>query len=558
MPPYTRPQLLEAFRIDHPELRNVDDNKLFAAIAVDHPDIAQGISELKTPTQVSDDRTAPRVAMDQTVETLKGLVTGPIMGLAGAVKEIPGLAKDVVTGDAMSATKKAGGLLSGAYDMVAKPVENITQNAAAYIAPDKFQAPSREQNEEAANVAGQNLGNLIAPKVVGGTVSRLKNAMTVPSVPQFTKTFAKSGDINFQKYAPGVLDELKASGPIDTVEEGLEALKKRHDVYEGGVKHYLDPHKNIPAEEYRSMIRNKAIQAIPETATRAERIRMLRLIDERIPKELTVGKIDTLRKESNARIRTANLNVTKGIAADVTTQAVEEALAGGARNAVSNILDTKGLGGGEAVRQLHGRIGTIMHGEDALLGKLNQAVGERAITPIERVKNKVSRITSEIPGVKTAAHWTGYEKYAQGAPMTIDEALKAAIKSHKSMPSEITSQLRATPGPHFQRMADRQPSMPVQGELSEMAPYDAGSPNLFEMDITGAPPQYPHGGLNFQLQPGIEQTPYKPAPVVNPMHEITPGGLSYPKTQTEIYLERLANRNPDIVSRLKSVRKLGR
>lgn len=45
--PYTRAELLTAVRTDHPEFKGVDDNKLFAAIAVDHPEIAKGISELQ-------------------------------------------------------------------------------------------------------------------------------------------------------------------------------------------------------------------------------------------------------------------------------------------------------------------------------------------------------------------------------------------------------------------------------------------------------------------------------------------------------------------------------
>ncbi len=34
---FERAQLLETFRTDHPELRKVDDDKLFAAISEDYP-----------------------------------------------------------------------------------------------------------------------------------------------------------------------------------------------------------------------------------------------------------------------------------------------------------------------------------------------------------------------------------------------------------------------------------------------------------------------------------------------------------------------------------------
>ena len=46
---YTRAQLLEAARTDHPQFRKIPDNELFAAIAQDHPDLAKGISELNAP-----------------------------------------------------------------------------------------------------------------------------------------------------------------------------------------------------------------------------------------------------------------------------------------------------------------------------------------------------------------------------------------------------------------------------------------------------------------------------------------------------------------------------
>ncbi len=57
--PYSRVELLQAVRTDHPEFKDVPDNKLFAAIAVDHPDLARGISELQAPPEAKKPSLSP-------------------------------------------------------------------------------------------------------------------------------------------------------------------------------------------------------------------------------------------------------------------------------------------------------------------------------------------------------------------------------------------------------------------------------------------------------------------------------------------------------------------
>src|SRR5439155_5733041 len=76
--PYTRKELLDAVRQDHPEFKDIDDNRLFAAIAVDHPDIAKGISEIQprpyeSPAYPSGTRTAAEVAQDQAANVITGI-----------------------------------------------------------------------------------------------------------------------------------------------------------------------------------------------------------------------------------------------------------------------------------------------------------------------------------------------------------------------------------------------------------------------------------------------------------------------------------------------------
>lgn len=44
--PYTRQDLINAFRAENPDAKDIPDNKIFAAIAQEDPELAQGISEL--------------------------------------------------------------------------------------------------------------------------------------------------------------------------------------------------------------------------------------------------------------------------------------------------------------------------------------------------------------------------------------------------------------------------------------------------------------------------------------------------------------------------------
>ncbi len=45
--PYSRAELISAFRAENPDAKDIPDNKIFAAIAVEDPDLAKGISELQ-------------------------------------------------------------------------------------------------------------------------------------------------------------------------------------------------------------------------------------------------------------------------------------------------------------------------------------------------------------------------------------------------------------------------------------------------------------------------------------------------------------------------------
>lgn len=200
--PYSRVQLLEALRTDHPEFRNVDDNKLFAALAVDHPDIAKGISELQAPVSgpQSDNRTAGEVALDQMDATSQPVrhplntlreVVGGIVSAAGN----PGKQLEMINGTvAPFATVAKGGaaLLADASKRFGEPTPEYRARAQEFPEAN----PSNLAWPEAAQSAGANLalttaGALPESPMVRGAV-KAGAAKVLPSVGDLRKMAASN------------------------------------------------------------------------------------------------------------------------------------------------------------------------------------------------------------------------------------------------------------------------------------------------------------------------------------------------------------------------------
>jgi hypothetical protein len=161
--PYTRAQLLAAYRQDHPGLASIDDNKLFAAIAVDSPEIAQGIDELHQPAYQSPrGDSAGMVASDQAASVLRG-----IPKVVTSLPQVPGMLFNAArgVGEALTGkgTERIGGLVEGAVE----PLKTIGQGALELARPGTTNAPPPGDPRwtQAAEAAGTNLAGTLATQI---------------------------------------------------------------------------------------------------------------------------------------------------------------------------------------------------------------------------------------------------------------------------------------------------------------------------------------------------------------------------------------------------------
>jgi hypothetical protein len=227
MAEYTRAQLLTAFRQDHPELANVKDNDLFAAIAQDSPELARGISELKQAAPVNempDERSAAGVAWDQTKKVVGGIGSGlaavPI-GIAGLAGTAAGVAKDTLMGDHMSAGKRIvdtgkamGSAVKGMAEDTLRPISGAI---AEVVAPGKYEPVTREENERAAHAAGENLGATVGGEIVGkaaGVAGRAAKTFNNPEALQLLAERAKAFRPSDVSLPGGISPTVRAANTV--------------------------------------------------------------------------------------------------------------------------------------------------------------------------------------------------------------------------------------------------------------------------------------------------------------------------------------------------------
>jgi hypothetical protein len=164
--PYTRAELLSAYRKDFPGLDKVSDNDLFSAIAQDSPELAKGAAEYQQQQgPAPDERTAGQVAIDQTGHVLKGLAS-TITGIPGTIKEVANIGRDALSGNVAGAVERTGNVASGLAHQVADPFTPIIRTGVEAVAPGSTGGPATQQEwEKAAEAAG---GGAAGHDAVGG------------------------------------------------------------------------------------------------------------------------------------------------------------------------------------------------------------------------------------------------------------------------------------------------------------------------------------------------------------------------------------------------------
>src|ERR1043165_8045894 len=127
--PYSRSDLIAAFRADNPDAAHIDDNHIFAAIAVEDPELAKGVSEATGSGNTRLD--SRREASKQEFEQNRSLANTAMAGLHSMGQGITDAARGIVQAPLDIAHTMAQGrgvsafdIASGAYHGVVDPVTN--------------------------------------------------------------------------------------------------------------------------------------------------------------------------------------------------------------------------------------------------------------------------------------------------------------------------------------------------------------------------------------------------------------------------------------------------
>jgi hypothetical protein len=212
--PYTRAQLLAAYRQDFPKLAKVSDNDLFIAIAQDSPELAKGISELQqTPAAAPDDRSAGQVAFDQTGKVLKG-IAGTITGIPGAIAEVGKAVVESGTGNQTAAGKRLANMGKGMAHSIADPFTPIIRTGVEAVAPGSTGGPATQQEwEQGAEAAGGNLGNLLMMKAGPKVNAMLQPESLMTKAARARALVAKASDTSIPMSKTGAtIAVAKAAG----------------------------------------------------------------------------------------------------------------------------------------------------------------------------------------------------------------------------------------------------------------------------------------------------------------------------------------------------------
>lgn len=196
-----------------------------------------------------DERTALQVMIDQMDAVPRGVV-GIVTGIPKAIAGAGGMVVDTVTGNSKRAQENLGGMLKGAV----QPFTTTARNAGALVLPNHINAAAPEENIQAGEGAGAQLGGLLlgkaltkTPASVTGLPAKTAQAVVtkgtqlvtgvhpnpVVAMTQALKPYAKNAQ--WEKAITSSLPEIKASEAalgraIANVDDMLEATviaKKR-------------------------------------------------------------------------------------------------------------------------------------------------------------------------------------------------------------------------------------------------------------------------------------------------------------------------------------------
>ncbi len=248
---------------------------------------------------------------------------------------------------------------------------------------------------------------------------------------------------------------------VETAPQFRKAIDERIQYHTKISDAIAEPHNNSVVEGSRAEMAQAKIDAIPDDI-RSEKPGQYANIVKSIKAaadqpDYTIGDLNDLRKSLNTKNKAFGKNRTGAMAAEYSTNAIDQAAGDYARNKFYDALE-KVSGQGEIVRELKKSTGDLMVYDNALRGRENQSVVESGKPFMQRAVETAGKALT--PGT-TLKHF--------GENATIDSDLASAVRQYKGRPPQI---LRA---PTANRLALPPASGAFEIDPSAVSNYQQGN-----------------------------------------------------------------------------------
>lgn len=452
------------------------------------------------PGDPSDPHYQAKETLKSVWDQIKNQVSGIpslVTGLPAAAQQAAGVVKDVLTGEGSSPTEPSLGMrllkspnAQAMAKSVAAPFVTSARGVHSLVNPS-IPAPSDEEFAQASQAAGANAAGMalgaIAPKVAPhlaplveaatDSVKELPGWVADKFKPEPVITFLRgmgSTDPTARTWIPKLMDELKAAGDVQTVDQARDAIKTRLDTYNPVVEKILEPSKDVVIPGSRAEHIQARIDAIPEKV-RLDNPDKYKAIVEDTQKlvgqgtDYTIGELDQLRKSYERSVK-HNQSMSASMTADESSAAMDRASMRFAIDKFYGALDQV-AGTGADVAELKSRIGAMLKGDEALAKRTNRAA-------IQSGQSMPAQVVEGIGHVMRSGKYA--ENLGSGVTSNINSDISSAMRRWTRTPTSIVPPDPFTP-------LQRPPATPPAGAVPPAVPT-APAPQLTLPDPSAAAP----------------------------------------------------------------------
>lgn len=266
--------------------------------------------------------------------------------------------------------------------------------------------------------AAQVLGNAVHGALTIPTSGiKLPSILERPSIELMRAV--KPTEPGFHEIVPTVMSELKADkiAVPRNLPMARASIQRRITANNSMFDNLMRLQHNIVESGSRQAVANAEITAIPEDIRLNDPDKYARLVADAQSKanlpDYTRGQLNELRKDLNA---TNSPYYGKDLSGQITmdrgVRAMDMARGDTVRNLLYNSLDTSGAGMGDTAREINRRMGALIHFDDALRPRENEALlqtgkslASKAATPVKSVKEHFTDPTIDQTIARTLARW---------------------------------------------------------------------------------------------------------------------------------------------------------